>query len=469
MDKKDIKKSGGLGWFVTALFIVADLAGGGVVAMPVAMVHAGEVAGTSVIIILSIIFTYTAHLLAENWLILRSRWSIYEEHCRKPYPEMAYRAMGSKARLFCSSTINCMLFGISVVYLLLSSHIINEFVSSVTGKDIGFCYMLLILAAAFWPVSLLKSPQDFWWAILLAMLTTLFSVILIIVGTAKDYSVCGAFVESHDFKLTSFIFSLGTFMFGFGGHAVFPTIQHDMKQPKYFTRSAVIAFGFVTLMYGPISVFGYLTYGSSLDDSIINSVQTNWMQRAANLFIAIHCVLTLTLNVNPLNQEVEQLLKLPQGFGWHRVVVRTVVLIAVVFVAETIPKFGPLLDVMGGTVIALTAGVLPLVYNLYLKAATYDLKSKKYKRPTFFEMVQRTPKLRLVINLAIIVIAVICGTATTYRAVVEMLSTQFSRPCYLSAKDELVHAVVEGAVHCCGPSRNVSRFADAVCHASATV
>ena len=75
------------------------------------------------------------------------------------------------------------------------------------------------------------------------MLTTLFSVLLILIGTGADYSSCSTFAEANEFRVSSVIFSLGTFMFGFGGHAVFPTIQHDMKKPQRFTRSAVVAFG----------------------------------------------------------------------------------------------------------------------------------------------------------------------------------------------------------------------------------
>ena len=43
------------------------------------------------------------------------------------------------------------------------------------------------------------------------------------------------------------------------------------------------------------------------------SLQTEWIQRAANLFIGIHCILTLTIVINPLNQEVEQFLQVPQS------------------------------------------------------------------------------------------------------------------------------------------------------------
>lgn len=74
------------------------------------------------------------------------------------------------------------------------------------------------------------------------MLTTVVSSALIIAGTATDYSMCSAHAEGNEVKFKSVVLSLGTFMFGFGGHAVFPTIQHDMRKPRQFTRSAIFAF-----------------------------------------------------------------------------------------------------------------------------------------------------------------------------------------------------------------------------------
>lgn len=46
----------------------------------------------------------------------------------------------------------------------------------------------------------------------------------------------------------------------------------------------------VALMYIPISILGYATYGDSLKDSIIDSIQTQNIKSAANFFIAVHCM-----------------------------------------------------------------------------------------------------------------------------------------------------------------------------------
>lgn len=53
-------------------------------------------------------------------------------------------------------------------------------------------------------------------------------------------------------------------------------------------------------------------------------------------------------------------------FGWKRVMSRTATMVAVVFVAETVPRFGVVLDLVGGSTITLMTMILPGVFNLYL-------------------------------------------------------------------------------------------------------
>lgn len=124
----------------------------------------------------------------------------------------------------------------------------------------------------------------------------------------------------------------------------------------------------MAFMYIPVCIMGYLVYGDSLRDSIIPSIQTVWIQQAINIMITVHCILTLTIVFNPLMQEVEELFHVPQRFGPKRAIVRTGIMVAVVFVAESVPTFGPLLDLVGGSTLTLTSVIMPCLFYIYLNA-----------------------------------------------------------------------------------------------------
>jgi len=357
-----------------------------------------------------------------------------------------------------------MLFGVAIVYLLLSASIFSEIAIGTFKLNLSTCWMIPIIALVLLPVTFCKSPADFQWAVVTAMVTTTVAVILIFVGTYLDNEVCGAVAEIPQFSLGSYILSWGTFMFSFGGHGVFPTIQHDMKDPKRFTNSAIVAFIIVFILYIPITIFGFVTYGNSLHDSIISSIQSTFIQQSANFFIAIHCILTLTIVINPLNQEFEHKFKLPHGFGVQRVIWRSLMMFVIVLSALTFPKFGPILNLIGGTCVAMTSAIMPCLFNLYLQANTeYEIA----KRDDDVEetiglleltrrVVSRTSKFKLSLNVFVIVFAIICGAVTTYSAILEVAGTSFDRPCYWPSS--VISKNPETSTHCCGPNFDVSRF-----------
>uniref|UniRef100_A0A0M3III1 Aa_trans domain-containing protein n=1 Tax=Ascaris lumbricoides TaxID=6252 RepID=A0A0M3III1_ASCLU len=294
--------------------------------------------------VICIFFAYTAHLLGENWVIMRERWPEYRQHCRKPYPEIALRSMGPNMKVAASIVIYVTLFGTAVVFILLSSRIIQHLLASIFGVQISFCYLLCIVSLAIMPLTYLKSPADFWLVIVVAMLCTISAVALVLLGVSFDMSACLPEARYPPFKASSAVLSLGTFLFAFSGHHAFPTIQHDMKRPHEFTKSVMLGFIMIALLYMPLSVYGYVVYGDSMYSSVIDSVQTTWIRYAADLSIAIHCILTLIIMANPLNQQAEDALNAPHTFGLTRVVIRSCVLGAMLFCALTIPDFGPFMN-----------------------------------------------------------------------------------------------------------------------------
>jgi hypothetical protein len=67
------------------------------------------------------------------------------------------------------------------------------------------------------------------------------------------------------------------------------------------------------VLYVATGMSGGLAYGTSVLDSVVNSIQTKWIQQVANMVIVLHCLMTLPLYINTLNQEVEDAMGVPQG------------------------------------------------------------------------------------------------------------------------------------------------------------
>uniref|UniRef100_A0AAF5D8D0 Aa_trans domain-containing protein n=2 Tax=Strongyloides stercoralis TaxID=6248 RepID=A0AAF5D8D0_STRER len=452
----------GLHWFITGLFIIGDMAGGGLVALPTAMIQTGFYFGLVCIALLAIVTCYTSICLGRCWQILLRNWPEYESHCRKPYSEMAYRACGPIMKTAISICIDITQFGIAVVYILLVAKNLSSLLAAFFDFHVSFCILILAVAVFLLPITFLKSPQDFWWAVVCAMVTTSVAVVLIVWGSVSDYKHCVKEKQMPDFLITNYFVGLGTFLFSYGGHSSLPTIQHDMKQPSHFTRASIFAFAGIFCLYLPAGIMGFLTYGDSLRDSIIQSIQTTWIQQAINICITIHCILTLTIVFNPLNQEIEELFNVPQKFGIKRIIVRTSIMILVVFVAESVPNFGPLLDLIGGTTITTTSVLLPVLFYIMLSSRQKMISENgkdNGKSPTIKEVLKYCPKLTLIACVVIFIIGLVAGGAATYSSIRELTSTHFSKPCYISAFEKLSTTTTStGYTNCCGHYQNISIY-----------
>ncbi|CAI5448550.1 unnamed protein product [Caenorhabditis angaria] len=473
MDEKHVNDRG-MSILVTALFIVGETAGGGLIALPTAILSTGAVMGVFLLISMGVICTYTGILLAENWTILQELYPEYRDHCRKPYPAMGLRAIGPKFSHFVSIILQVTQFGTAVVFVLLAAKNGENILHANFQTHIGFCYMIFIVGLLVFPFTLPKSPKDFWFAVVAAMITTTLSVILIIVGAIGDFETCSKDVFYPTFDLTKTLMSFGTIMFSYGGHCAFPTIQHDMKKPHHFGKSVSIAFLIIFSFYLPVSLSGYFVYGSSLTDTIIPSLQNIAIQTTVNLLITLHVALALTIVFNPLNQEFEELLNLSHDFGWQRVFSRASMMLSVVFVAASIPNFGVLLDLVGGSTVTLMALVLPILFNFSLttiRKKREEKKDEKNDKISMKDIFEASNKSKFALNIFILVIAIIGGIAATMSAIQTMLHSEFSAPCYanylISKSSEIAQNPSlsnHGKIACCGQFRNISSvFGSDVC------
>ncbi|XP_064629067.1 uncharacterized protein LOC135488399 [Lineus longissimus] len=407
---------GGLNMKTAMVFVVGEMAGSGVLALPKAVDSLGWI-GLVLIVFCCFLAAYTGAILGKCWVILREVYPEYRSHTRYPYPAIAFRTYGKFGRYLVSISINVTLFGVGVVFVLMASEIIQQLLHDL-NVHVSFCYWMIIIVGVLTPFTWLGSPKDMWPLAIGALVTTAIACVIIVVNTAviKDKVE----VYHGPIQVKPALLSLGTIFYSFGNHPIFPTIQHDMKKPDRFTVTVFSAFMCVLCMYLPVTAAGYFVFGTNVNENILTSiyeVANGPALYVVQILIICHLMFGYVIIINPIAQEFEQALNIHHSFNIKRIFCRTGITLVTLFVAETIPKFGNLLGLIGGSTTALLAFFLPVL--LYNKLCDDN------KRP--ISLHQR------VFHYEIMVIAVLVGISATYAAIEGIVSPDsFVLPCYVN-------------------------------------
>ena len=127
------------------------------------------------------------------------------------------------------------------------------------------------------------------------------------------------------------------------------------------------------LFYMPVGIGCFVVFGNTVKDNIINNLDDNWLKTSVLILITGHLLTAYNIILNPVFQAIEHLFNAPASFSFKRVGLRGSVLLAVLFVAQTVPNFGPILSFIGGSTISLSSFILPCVfYYLLCKQPKYN-------------------------------------------------------------------------------------------------
>jgi vesicular inhibitory amino acid transporter len=176
----------------------------------------------------------------------------------------------------------------------------------------------------------------------------------------------------------SYSFSMGTMFFAWGGSAMFPTIQVDMRQPHRFHVAVIIAYALLLLFYLPVSIIGYSVYGKDVKDNILTNLPQNFLRYAVEILITGHLAMAFTIVLNPIFQGVEDLIRVPKHFCWKRAAVRSGIVIFLAFMAETIPHFGAILSFIGSSTVSILGFILPVVCYVMIKVRSNQLVQERF-------------------------------------------------------------------------------------------
>ena len=297
------------------------MASGGILALPYALANSGW-SGVIMLFICAPVALYCGILLGKCWVHLRATACMEEAFPRDPYPTIGYQCYGRVGRSVVEFCLLATLIGAAIIMLLISA----QNISSIVGRKIGSFttaegetrVWLLIISAFLLPCTYLGTLKDIWPFAIMATVTTSTACCLIVSKCLLDWPSDLGKVPQSEVTVESFFRAFGTVSFAYGGASLFPSYQADMKKPEKFTLSATLAFVIVVAMYAPASILPFVVYGERNSPNILQTIKYQGLTGleskiglAAEILITFHLMFAFVIVLNPVFQQIEEYLKLP--------------------------------------------------------------------------------------------------------------------------------------------------------------
>merc|ERR1719447_786243 len=269
------------------------------------------------------------------------------------------------------------------------------------------------------------TPKDFWPIAVGALITTCIACLLVIINCILD----GTQLEEVKYPaptMVGFFKAFGSIMFAFAGASTFPTIQADMKNRSQFNYAAVFAILILFLIYFPMAAVGYFSLGSLVKDNIVLSMSYGWQRLAVEVMLLLHLVTAFPIITNPPAQMFEEMMNIPTDFNWKRCLFRSGSVFTLLFIAESVPSFGAILNLVGGSTVTLLTFVFPPYFYMKLADATIGAKGCTERKLPLWEKIYCW---------LLIILGIAGGACATYNAVRDIVGTSLSVPCYLMSSD----------------------------------
>ncbi|CAH0558206.1 unnamed protein product [Brassicogethes aeneus] len=337
--------------------------------------------------------------------------------------------------------------------------------------DVSYCYWIIIIGTILCPILWLGSPKDMKFLCTISVVSVCSVFVLV--------SACLIFNNSTDFEAVNdgymperplwetILTAYGIIAFQFDIHPSILTIQVDMKEPKKLTKALLGGFFVSVSMAGVTTVIAALKYGAAVQPSILETLPSSVALHFAAALVALQLCLTSALSNSALYQHMEDCLGISRYFNPKRCILRTILTLLAIILAESVPRFDLVMSLIGGTLTGPLMFILPpLIYikmlslhktneeQIQMKTFTNTLYStdekgrlKKITRNIPIENETKTKiewslqeKIQILFCVLIIVVSsAMTGITTYFNFNNAMNYANFSRPCIYNISASLLY------------------------------
>ncbi|CAO3611797.1 unnamed protein product [Cunninghamella blakesleeana] len=291
--------------FIQSVFnSVNVLVGICILSLPLGMKLAGWVWGSLIFLFCTISTNYSAKILARC-LDAAPVGSM-------TYGDMGAAAFGERGRSFISTIFILELFTLGVAMAIL----FGDGLETLFGLDKNTTSLItfsVLTPMLFLPISKLAYTS------IIGVISSICLVIIIIFDGLSKHVQPGSLwnpMPTEMFPSNSYNIplSFGILMAGYSGHAVFPAIYRDMKDPKQYDKMVDVTYVITVLLYLATAAVGYLMFGLDTMQEITKNLAstegyTKWVNQGAVYLIVLLPIAKYGLMLNPINISWEIYLK----------------------------------------------------------------------------------------------------------------------------------------------------------------
>jgi proton-coupled amino acid transporter len=294
------------------------------------------------------------------------------------YGDLGQMAYGSTGRLTVDILICVSQIGCCVSYLIFLGQNVSSVVTGVTTRSADFIFIMIVFQILLASVRSLSSLAPF---SIFADVCNIAAMALVIKDDLQSPN--NGFQHLNPYTTLGAVpFAMGVAVYCFEGFGMTLTLEASMKSPKKFPHILALAFVAITSLYLLFGFVGYWAFGEDTQDIITLNLPHDLSTVLVKIGLCIGLFFTYPVMMYPVHEIFEAKLLQSAWFQSKVVspssklylllpnVVRGLSVLGTAILAVSVPGFGIFISIVGGTVCALLAFVLPSLFHMQLCGAS---------------------------------------------------------------------------------------------------
>lgn len=351
------------GWNVSNL-----IQGTTILGIPYA-VQQGGWAAVIMIFFLGYMTCYTGKILVDC-MYETSRKTNIRRRLRIDYPEIAQAALGRKGYIAMNIIQNSVMFGGSVMYIIILGTVWSNIVPQLGLKEWAAINCCVTLPTLF----ITKMSIVSWFS--MVSVFSIMSCFLVLITYSLTQIPLLLLDNIPTFDVQTFPVGFGIIMFSYCAHAVLPSIEGSMKKPQSYDKMVNTSFLLATVSKAALGVLMVMRFGDKTAEVItVNLHGDGIFSQIASYLVIFNVLLAMPLEMFVVSASFDEAMlkyvpKLDKKSGKYWIwllISRPLLLGACLLVAVTVPHFGLLMGMVGSFSGTALCFLFPCICHLKLR------------------------------------------------------------------------------------------------------